>query len=44
MYPSMMYVLVWNGVVPTLTTNIPKVGLGYTLISNCQPITYVLTQ
>jgi hypothetical protein len=44
MYPSMMYVLVRSELVPTLTTNIPRVGLGYTLINNCQLVTHVLTQ
>lgn len=34
MYPSMMHVLVQSGVIPSLTTNIHGVRLGYTLISN----------
>jgi hypothetical protein len=43
MYPSMMHVPIQSGAIPSLTTNILRVRLGYTLISNGQPITHVLT-
>ncbi len=43
-YPRMMFLLVWNGVIPNITTSILGARLGYTLTTNGQPITQVLTQ
>jgi hypothetical protein len=43
-YPSMMFIPVWNEVVPISTTSIPGPRLGYTLTNSGQPITHVLTQ
>lgn len=40
----MMFLLIWNGVVPNITTSILGARLGYTLTTNGQPITQILTQ
>ncbi len=37
-YLGMIYVLVWSGIIPKITT-ISRIGLIYTLTNNGQPIT-----
>ncbi len=43
MYPSMMHIPVQSGAIPNIATTIHGIRFGYTLISNGQPVTHVLT-